>query len=148
MNVENSSYVKTRHFTYIGVFLRDDTGQVAKKNLAYHFFKTFEYSTKADYLILKRNLGGNMNKDDFKDMVDFRAKEYNEARLINCDELNKAHKGLGDQFKDIYIEGLKKRIIGYASSNSKLISQGELMIRSWKAYFGKHSEAIMKSLKN
>ncbi|VAX35701.1 FIG00556318: hypothetical protein [hydrothermal vent metagenome] len=123
------SFVKTRTFGSINIFVKDTTGRLAKENLKYHFKKLVEYGNMAATMPVT-------NKETLTQKLMMRKQELIEARLIDIEELEAINKNLAQHFKKELLAGLEIRIQGYMKSDPTRIKYGEILINRWIQWAG------------
>ncbi len=138
MTFKNQTFIKTRKFSFINIFMKDTTGSLAQKNAITHFFKRMEYNQKAKRMVQEKNFLG---------MINFKKEELNEARLIDADALNKIYKNFGNRFQSLLLPGLELRIAGYATGDKMKHATGQKLIILWEIWFQKNRKEIWKALK-
>jgi len=138
MTFKNHTYIETRKFSFIHIFIKDENGALARKNTITHFFQRMKTNQQAKRMEQEKN---------FIEMINYKKEELNEARLIDINELNKIYTSLGDHFQSLLLPGLELRIAGYATGDKMKHAAGQKLIILWEMWFQKNRKAIWEAFK-
>jgi len=130
------NFVKTRSFDFIDVLVKDNSGGVLKKQNLITLFNEVMNLAKQDSLYVP---GGPKSPQE---IIYFRRNEWDIAKAIDRQELNKIYPQLGDYFTNLYLRGLEVRLIGYAKNDKDGYILGQEMINHWNEWLVKHLEEI------
>jgi len=138
-------YVKTRSFNFIQVFMLDEDGQLAKQNLIYHLYKTWEYSLKIIQLTqIMKDQGIFTDPKALNQIVLLRAYQQIEAKLVDIEMLDTFYPELAKRFRDELLTGLQLYIIGFRAADPQQYEAGRLLITRWEVWFGQNKEGFDK----
>ncbi len=143
MQIKGNTYVKTRKFTYINIFIRDNTGRLKRENLIYHFFKAFEYLNKTEKLLIISNISA--YRSNLTTAVSMLTNTYEEAMLVDRKILNQIYPELGDKFRELFIQGIRDWLMGYSNLNKQQFQTGQKLIREWKRWFSYNMNPIKEA---
>lgn len=129
----NTEYIRTRKFHPINLYVKS-SGKSALQNLKYHFKKMLTLNYMASSLSL--------NKETMTQMILLRKEEFNEAQLVDSEELRKIAPLLADHFEKNLVPGLTYRLMGFAQNDQKLGAYGTALIAQWNEWLNKNQSTI------
>ncbi len=133
------TYIRTRKFYPINIFVKE-TSALRRDNLKDHFKKMFTLNFMARSLPF--------TNENFPNILLLRKEEYNEASLIDTEELKKMDALLANHFTNELLPGLTYRIMGYASKDSHKKALGEAFISKWNMWINQNKTTIKLLLVN
>jgi len=143
MQIGEDTYVKTRKFTYINIFVKDAAGKLKKQNLIYHFFRAFEYLSRAEKLLAIPTIS--TYKAGITTAVSMLTNTYEEAMLVDSEMLNQIYPKLGDKFRGIFVQGIRDWLMGYSQLNKQRFQTGQKLIREWRQWFSSNMNTIKEA---
>ncbi len=144
IHFQGKNYIMTRKFAYLRVLIRDDTGELSRQSLVFHFQKLLEYSNESAHFMRKRTLARDLTQD-LEKLFDLKKSELKEAQQIDPEELNRIFPKLGDYLKDNLSEGLKLLIDGYESSDPIKFQNGQEKLTQWDIFVNQNLPQIQKA---
>ncbi|HBR15081.1 MAG TPA: 4-amino-4-deoxy-L-arabinose transferase [Candidatus Omnitrophica bacterium] len=144
---ENGTYVKVRRFNFIDIFLKDETGTLSRTNMVYHFTNVLASLGQTMPLLNNQPPFETFGEKDVKKIIYLR-REWQEAQLVDPEELNQMYAGLGDRFKTSLVHGLELRLAGYITSNQARYDAGKKLILTWLIWFHQNKDALIQALQS
>ncbi len=139
--IGENSYILSRKFAHLSVFLRDNDGTLAKKSLLYHFHKMLEYSYKAAALYHRKPGHDMIEPQKLEMLINFKKEALKTAQAFDPKELNSIYPDLGNRVSDLK-NGLTLMIEGYKTADEAKYTDGQRLFSAWNAWFSRHKAAI------
>jgi len=104
-----------------------------------------DYKNKATLI---QNKGGpyqGISEMDFESIKSYYKKALQEAKKADLKAMNRSYPGLGDHFRDEFIQGIEMFISSNETGDSAAIIQSQLILAQWDDWFNANIEGIRAS---
>lgn len=142
MTFDGRNFVKTRHLAYMGVYLQDDSGELAQRSLLFHLNKTLELSSVVNMFINQSKADNMLNAEEIGQMMRLREEQLAEARQVDQQQLDKMLPGFGKIFNETYLTGLELFVKGYLDKNKAAYDQGQLLLLQWESWVNQNKDKL------
>jgi hypothetical protein len=75
-------------------------------------------------------------------LVDSLQRAIDVGKKVNIDTLNNSYSGLGDHFKNEFIQGLYLVVTGYHQHNLRTVNRGDSLSRQWSIWLGENASKL------
>ncbi len=144
---DENTFIKTRKFHNMNIFLKDTSGRLVKENLIYHFNRSFKLTQMANELMKKNKNNGSLDKKNTLRLIHIRREELNEAKTVDTEELNNIYPNFGNLFKEHFVKGLELRLAGLGTSNPSKYKHGEMLIAKFNLWMNQNKVGIAQGFK-
>lgn len=107
-----------------------------------HFVKALRHINKANRI--SNEAGKNPSKQDIENILTESNEALDEAKKTDIISMNNHIDGFGTHFRDEFIAGLDKFIVGINTSNNEESLEGQSLLEKWGVWFDENREKIVK----
>ena len=112
------------------------------------FILAINYSQQGAYLLNSTPHENLADYPNLQDILSYRRKAIEIGKSANTDALNSVYPGLGDKFKDEFVEAMSLFVHGCETQSDEELRRSKLLNDQWADWYGAHRKAIEDAANN
>lgn len=138
----NRAYYKEKTFAFLGIYTRDDSGDLAVRLIERHFNNALSRSFEAARLLNEGPAPGQQPSEAIVRAVTLQRQALQEARMVDIVALSGIDADLGDRFQKEFLAGLELFIGGAERGDEKMIHGGQELLIRWQTWLAENISNI------